>query len=732
MRSVRHRPVALRAIQVLAVRGRGRALGPRGVRVDLDRRHHRELEVAAAAVRRARLLVQGVAAVTARLLRLPLLARHVAPFDVLAAAARGVVLARALRLRRDLLALVVDVLTRADLLHNVHGLLRVLALGADARAVAVEQEGEGHAGEGEEGRHAGGPVHAEVVEHLGGEEREGGAEEAAQDRVGREHRGRVHGVAVDEVVKAAEEDEDHAGAEGRAGDDGHDPVDLGPVGPREPEQAHRQQHRADQRGRQARLGRRVVQALGLGGGVGARVAPVVRDDVREREHEADGDADEGQAADALAPAAPALEDDGEGREAQVQRPVHDGHVNGDDGDDGLADEEDPGAGQRRLQRLRDRGLLTAALLQHRDVLPAGEFRQLGGAVAQDDGRVGLGHDEGGDDPHDAGEEGHDPLQPAPADGLRDEAADDGAELCTSISFRFLSQRDLGRGNDFKRIMMGKLLLRRLIREMRYSTYHWAHKRRDRKYSQRQPSLLCREHIRDDAARIRERTAAERAGPEAQDQERLDIVRAAGAGQEGRQRRVRGEEQGLAAVQLAQGPPEQGPDGEAEHEERDAERDHLLAGAELLEHLDDAARVGRAVEGDGQRGHAHEEGQRPALGAREEHGVARVVRQELDHVRVGRGAGAGVAVVQHVRRDERVRGDEAEVRRPGGMRGAGGRRARRPRRLGHGVGGGVGGGSHEGGCGTDKGKRGDGVKAVVEARSDGRLVAVGARDDAVHR
>ena len=78
--------------------------------------------------------------------------------------------------------------------------MRELALHADLRAVPVEQDGEGHARQGEEGRDAAGPVDAEVVEHVRREEREGGAEEGPQHRVGGQHGGGEDDVRVDQVV----------------------------------------------------------------------------------------------------------------------------------------------------------------------------------------------------------------------------------------------------------------------------------------------------------------------------------------------------------------------------------------------------------------------------------------------------------------------------------------------------------------------------------------------------
>ena len=207
--------------------------------------------------------------------------------------------------------------------------------------VAIEQEGKRHADEGEKGGDGAGPVDAETVVHAGGEKGERGAEEGAQDAVGGEDAGGVDGVRVDEVVGDAQEDEDHAEAEGRRRHDAHDPVDARGVGPREPEQAGGQADGAEHAWGEAGLGRGAGCA---GGGGGAEVALVVGDGVGDGGEHAGGDAEEGEAADAGAPAAVLLEDDGEGGEHHVEGAVDDGHVDAEEEDDGFAEEENPWAG----------------------------------------------------------------------------------------------------------------------------------------------------------------------------------------------------------------------------------------------------------------------------------------------------------------------------------------------------------------------------------------------------
>lgn len=77
----------------------------------------------------------------------------------------------------------------AHALEDCGSLCGELAPHADSLAVLVEQEGERHAGEGQEGRDGAGPVDAEVLVHVRREERECSAKEGTQNRVCGQDRG---------------------------------------------------------------------------------------------------------------------------------------------------------------------------------------------------------------------------------------------------------------------------------------------------------------------------------------------------------------------------------------------------------------------------------------------------------------------------------------------------------------------------------------------------------------
>lgn len=91
----------------------------------------------------------------------------------------------ALRVRDLLLGLaLVDLaVRRVHLLEDPRRLGRVLAAGADLVAVFPKHDRERDAGQREERWDGRRPVEAEVAVHLGREEREGCAEEGAQNRI---------------------------------------------------------------------------------------------------------------------------------------------------------------------------------------------------------------------------------------------------------------------------------------------------------------------------------------------------------------------------------------------------------------------------------------------------------------------------------------------------------------------------------------------------------------------
>ncbi len=102
-----------------------------------------------------------------------------------------------------------------------------------------------------------------------------------------------------------------------------------------------------------------------------------------------------------------FEDDGIGNEEHVQQTVEDGHVQRDEEDDELAEEELQGHDEEDADALAD-GAHVEVLFRD-PVRLACLLAQFLGAAGEDGGRIGLGDGECDQDPDDAGEDEREPV-----------------------------------------------------------------------------------------------------------------------------------------------------------------------------------------------------------------------------------------------------------------------------------------------------------------------------------
>lgn len=100
-----------------------------------------------------------------------------------------------------------------------------LAPATDLLAVQVEDDGDGDHDGREAAEQGTRPLDTEVIEHLVTEEREAGAEEGSEQRVGGDARRREHQVRVDQVVEALQEDAQDAESRQHAAQGWRHPVD---------------------------------------------------------------------------------------------------------------------------------------------------------------------------------------------------------------------------------------------------------------------------------------------------------------------------------------------------------------------------------------------------------------------------------------------------------------------------------------------------------------------------
>jgi hypothetical protein len=143
------------------------------------------------------------------------------------------------------------------------------------------------------------------------------------------------------------------------------------------------------------------------------------------EDDTDSDGNEHETSLAGGVALALLVDDGEGDEEHVEETVEDTHVEGDEEDDELAKQKLEGSDEEDAETLRE-GSHVEFLLS--DVVGlASLLAELGSAAGENGGCVGLGDGKGDEDPDDTGEDKLDPVEPAPASGIREEATNEGTD-----------------------------------------------------------------------------------------------------------------------------------------------------------------------------------------------------------------------------------------------------------------------------------------------------------------
>jgi hypothetical protein len=132
-----------------------------------------------------------------------------------------------------------------------------------------------------------------------------------------------------------------------------------------------------------------------------------------------------QASTACTPSFAFLVNDRESHEEHVQQSIQDRHVQGNEEHNQLPKEQLQRPDQEDGQPLRKWPHIEILLS---DVLVAASLlAQLFGAAGKDSRRVGLGHGEGDQNPHDKGEDELDPVQPAPACRIRQVPTDEGSD-----------------------------------------------------------------------------------------------------------------------------------------------------------------------------------------------------------------------------------------------------------------------------------------------------------------
>ena len=310
--------------------------------------------------------------------------------------------------------------------------VRVLAPLPDLGPVHPEQERDGAARQTQKGKQRRRPLVAQTIVHLLREEHDARAPQAADERLGRQCRRRLVLVRVHEVVVGRVVQEDEAEAHGQSAERGPRPRQLRVAGPREDEESDGDEPARQHHGDQSRLGGRFPVVLGHE----RQVVLVHQRRACGREQDAHGDGDEHEARGARRVALALLVHDRIRDEEHVQQAVQNAHVDGDEKHDELREEQLQRAHHEDAQTLGHRSRVQV-LLGDVPGLARG-LAQLPGAVGEDGGCVGLGDGEGDEDPDDEGEDELDPVEPAPAGCVREEAANEGSDCSDSVVSRMVA------------------------------------------------------------------------------------------------------------------------------------------------------------------------------------------------------------------------------------------------------------------------------------------------------
>lgn len=285
-----------------------------------------------------------------------------------------------------------------------------------------------------------------------------------------------------------------------------------------------------------------------------------------------------------APALTLLIDDGEGHEEHVQESVQDRHVQRNEEDDKLAEQQLQGPDQEDHKplgegpdveiRLGDM-LVIARLLAH-----------LLGPAAEDGRRVRLGHGEGDEHPDDKGEDELNPVQPAPARGIREVSTDKGTNGRADEG----GGREGGHGDT-------TLLVPPHVGQGAADEGHW-----------------CREGNAADGT--------------ADDQGADVLGDGAGYDEDDGDQQCRGVDD-PPAIDFRQGCEDDGADTEADDEDGDGEQGDLLADAEGLLDADEIGCDDGRGQGDDEARHGDDHGDVPFVELAPVLGVLRVVGREGD-------------------------------------------------------------------------------------------------------
>ena len=303
--------------------------------------------------------------------------------------------------------------------HSTASLTGQLRAGANLWPELEEDEWEERQQGSDKSQEQSGVLATHVVEELRCEQRRHGTEGVTHETLTGDGRRGVLAVAVGgETVARFEDEEDSDGDEGKA-DDGSNPDETLVLRERVDEETDGEPDCTEEGTVETGFG----EDAAVVGGADGVVLLDLEEVQTETESNTDAERDVGQARDTLVPAALLLEGDGDdGQEEEGQEPGE-GDPETEEKDNRLGEEHANGLDGRVVQHLLDTGGFE--LRTGDETLVTGSFAEGLGALVEVHTATGLTEEEDDDDhQRDVGQT-LDTLDPAPADGLVDEAGVDG-------------------------------------------------------------------------------------------------------------------------------------------------------------------------------------------------------------------------------------------------------------------------------------------------------------------
>lgn len=298
--------------------------------------------------------------------------------------------------------------------HLIVAAVSILAVSTNLGAKEPEEEGNPAASQTDECQKRRSPLIAESVVHLLSEQNTAGTPETSDTRLSGKGRGGLVLIGIDQVVVCRVVEEDEAKADGPATESRSNPVKIRVRSPRKDKHSNGDKPTREHHGDQTNLRRRLAVVLGT------HLEVVFVDQWGEdcRHDNAESQRNKHETGDTSRIAFALLVHNGESNEEHVKETIEDTHVQRNKKHNEFSEQQLEGSDHEDLDSLAH-GLLVNVLFSNVALITS-LLAKLLGAASKNGGCVCLGDGKGDEDVDAAGKDKLDPVQPAPASGIREE------------------------------------------------------------------------------------------------------------------------------------------------------------------------------------------------------------------------------------------------------------------------------------------------------------------------